>query len=769
MYQVFLSENDLILDNDRKVIPGAKIECFDPTSNTSIDIYTYDSANDDYVPADNPIYIGALSRPDHTYFCDRLVLCRLYKYLGNFSDPMIDDDTENWEFVREWLGAYNAVSSGTTEGTTYGLSGLLGTDPEIGTVTVVGYWTENDCEARQYVWDPTSVASADGGYIVKNPDIDTGRWILKFDGEYLPSTYYGVYPGREANINALLGYVDSIGTQKTAPGVYFVRGNYTDSTTALSTYKRILVDAGTTFTRETITCSDLKVIGKPTTPICDFYFSSTINTPVHSSWFKTAQRFFLCNAKHFIFDPGTSFSNSQITSTPTLVDCIIEGSERLPLTYATGQCLSLQNCDIVGDRIFNVSSDYLKFTNMNITDRWWVNSNASNWDVGSIANGNHIEAKSAAMNNLSIRNFNSPNVYMRFAAADGTQDIDLEGASISAFDASVRASSFLILRNCRIRGDMNLYHTMTLYNVWVNGNIDTSTAPNEGISITAYNSRLYFYNDLKPVSLTAYNSKVYTHSIFTANNLQLTLTDCDDVLVSLNYATDNTATTRVQTFKNCYLRSCTFGLKEAHFYNCYIDGGTYKFYPFKSGNDFYLRTTFSGCTINMSNALEYNKFYNTSDASSCYGCWSENKWVGNNFIGSNANGITMPLWGVASSELLFIRATNHPNHLCSGNVGKCPKEKASGLFLSSWSDGTIYGRSDHPSVKKMNLSTRAFPNLNEGYSGTFFSKFTQYACPIDPTSGYSFTHWGIFSIADDADFFAIGLYAGSDLGSIKIA
>lgn len=769
MYQVFLSENDLILDNDRKVIPGAKIECFDPTSNTSIDIYTYDSANDDYVPADNPIYIGALSRPDHTYFCDRLVLCRLYKYLGNFSDPMIDDDTENWEYVREWLGAYNAVSSGTTEGTTYGLSGLLGTDPEIGTVTVVGYWNENDCEARQYVWYPTSVASADGGYIVKNPDIDTGRWILKFDGEYLPSTYYGVYPGREANINALLGYVDSIGSYKTAPGVYFVRGSYTDSTTALSTYKRILVDAGTTFTRETITCSDLKVIGKPSTPICDFYFSSTINTPVHSSWFKTAQRFFLCNSKHFVFDPGTSFYNSAITSTITLTDCIIEGSERLPLTYGTGQCLFLQNCDIIGDRIFSVSNDYLKFSNMNITDRWWANSNVSNWDVGTIANGNHIEAKSAAMNYLTIRNFNSPNVYMRFAAADGTTDVDLEGASISAFDATVSASSFTTLRNCRIKGVMNLYQTMTLYNVWVNGNIDTSTAPNEGISITAYNSRLYFYNDSKPVSLTAYNSKVYTQSIFTANKLQLNLTDCDDVSVSLNYATDNTATTKVQTFKNCYMRNCTFGLKEAHFYNCYIDGGTYKFYPFKSGNDFYLRTTFSGCTIKLSNAIQYTKFYSGSDAASCYGMWSENKWVGNNFIGSNTNGITMPVWGDAPTENLYLRATSHPNHLCEGNSGNCPKEKPAGSWFASWSDGTIYGRPDHPTVKKMNLNTRAFIDLKKGYGFPMQTNFVKYPCPIDPTSGYSFVQMGLFTISEDGDFFSIGIYASSDQGNVKIA
>ena len=768
MYQVFLSENDLILDNDRKVIPGAKIECFDPTSNTSIDIYTYDSANDDYVPADNPIYIGALSRPDHTYFCDRLVLCRLYKYLGNFSDPMIDDDTENWEFVREWLGAYNAVSSGTTEGTTYGLSGLLGTDPEIGTVTVVGYWNENDCEARQYVWDPTSVASADGGYIVKNPDIDTGRWILKFDGEYLPSTYYGVYPGREANMNALLGYVDSIGTQKTAPGVYFVRGTYDGSTSPITTNKKILVDCDTKFTRDYFSCYDVQVVGDPTSWICDFYVTRP-DTVVHSSWFKSVTRFLTSGAKKLIIDNNNFFTNSVLSGQTVVENATIYGRSRLPITYSTASYLDLRNCTIVGREIFSPSTDYVKFTNMNITDRWWTSLNANQWSIGTINNGDRIEAKTAAMNTIVIRNFNSPGIYLKFITANGNTDINMEGATISKLDSDYNASVIRKLRNCTITGNLHLYpgQNLQLFNVRVEGYVDSSSLTGSN-TLNAYNCYLNFYNEAN-LTVFATQSSIYNQQQFSGGLMTFDLTDCEDVSLSLNYASDNTAHTPVQKFRNCNLRNCTMILKEGHFYECYIDGGTYKFYPYKSGNDFYLKSTFSGCTINMSNAIEYNKFYNTTDASDCYGMWSENKWVGNNFCGSNANGITMPLWAEAARELLFIRATNHPNHICSGNVGRCPKEKPAGMFLSSWSDGTIYGRSDHPEVKKMNLSTRAFPNLNDGYSGTFISKFVQYACPIDPSSGYNFTHWGIFSIADDADFFAIGLYASSALGNVKIA
>ena len=44
----FLKQEDLILDNNRQIIPGAKIEVFDPVSNTHVNIYTYDGSNERY-------------------------------------------------------------------------------------------------------------------------------------------------------------------------------------------------------------------------------------------------------------------------------------------------------------------------------------------------------------------------------------------------------------------------------------------------------------------------------------------------------------------------------------------------------------------------------------------------------------------------------------------------------------------------------------------------------------------------------------------------
>ena len=98
MFIPFISQKDRILDNNGQIIPGAKIEVFDPDSNNHIDIFTYDGSNDRYIIAPNPVYLNGNSSPEHTYYAKQLVLCRLYKYIGAFSDPRVDDDTANWLF-----------------------------------------------------------------------------------------------------------------------------------------------------------------------------------------------------------------------------------------------------------------------------------------------------------------------------------------------------------------------------------------------------------------------------------------------------------------------------------------------------------------------------------------------------------------------------------------------------------------------------------------------------------------------------------------------
>ncbi len=386
MYIPFLNQDELILDNRRQIIPGAKIEVFDPVSNNYVDIYTYDGSNERYTVATNPVYLNLQSRPEHTYFAKQLVLCRLYKYIGNFSDPRVDDDTNNWQFVREWNGAFseNEVKNDTI---VIGLAGLKEANTELGAVNVVGYWNEFDCEARTYVWDPNCNQTPDNGYIVKNDNIDNGRWILKFDGAYIPSTYYGVYPGKIANVNALLTYVDTVGSDqtKTAPGVYFVPGHY-ENTNWWTTSKRILIASNTQFDYG-VDCSWIDVKGKPTTWIGDLMPTDS-SCPIHSCWYKSARSFWGCASRHKYCD-GRNWTNNEIIAsmTNTSVTFYTSGGAALNTTTSDDNILIFNNCTVVGESPFLQRDSKCRFISMKFTDKYYLNHAIypANIDFGTIS------------------------------------------------------------------------------------------------------------------------------------------------------------------------------------------------------------------------------------------------------------------------------------------------------------------------------------------------------------------------------------------------
>lgn len=444
MYISFLNQDDLILDNNGKIIPGAKIEIYDPVSNTHVDVYTYDGSNERYVIAPNPIYLNGQSRPEHTYFSDRLVLCRLYKYIGNFSDPRVDDDTSNWLFIREWNGAFtqDTVKNDTI---IFGIESLKTANTELGSVTVVGYYNDHDCEARTYYWDANCTQTPDNGYIVKSNDKDTGRWILKFDGEYLPSTYYGVYPGSEANINALLTYVDTVGTAsiKTAPGVYFVRGDYKASSVALSTAKKVLIDNDSSFTRASITSSsDIKVIGGETNHfITDLYGVKT----AHSSWYKSLQGFLDSGAKELIFDESNNFTQASVmTKNTTLSNVHLVNNTNMYAKWMgfNNFTLTLDRCT-VDDHLFYPLTSRIFFQNMLVTDRYFYAPTVQNIDIS------HINCDDF---NFNLCNFDNAEIYLKWMYQKGNTDIDMQGRIVSDIDY---APSLTGLHNCR-------FNTLTL-------------------------------------------------------------------------------------------------------------------------------------------------------------------------------------------------------------------------------------------------------------------------------------------------------------------
>ena len=444
MYIPFLSQEDLILDNNHQIIPGAKIEVYDPISNNYVNVYTYDGSNEKYTIAPNPVYLNGQSRPEHTYFAKQIVLCRLYKYIGNFSDPRVDDDTNNWLFIREWNGAFteDTVKNDTI---VFGLDGLKSANTELGSVNVVGYYNDHDCEGRTYVWDANCTQTPDNGYIVKSNDKDTGRWILKFDGEYLPSTYYGVYPGSEANVNALLTYVDAVGTAsiKTAPGVYFVRGDYKASSVALTTAKKLLIDNDSSFTRASISSSsDIKVIGGKTNHfITDLYGVKT----AHSSWYKSLQGFLDSGANELIFDESNNFTQASVmTKNTTLSNVHLVNNTNMYADWMGfgNYTLTLDRCT-VDDHLFYPLTSKIFFQNMLVTDRYFYAPTVQNIDISYINCDDF---------NFNLCNFDNAEIYLKWMYQKGNTDIDMQGRIVSDIDY---APSLTGLHNCR-------FNTLTL-------------------------------------------------------------------------------------------------------------------------------------------------------------------------------------------------------------------------------------------------------------------------------------------------------------------
>ena len=739
-YIPFISQDDLVLDNQQRKIPGAKIEVLDPISNNPVDIFVYDGSNDTYTITTNPIYLDVYSRPEHTYFAKQLVLCRLYKYRGNFSDPMIDDDTNNWEFVREWNGCFHE-NEAKNDTIIYTFSSLQDANTDLGSVTVVGYWNQYDCEARTYVWDGTCVQTPDNGYIVKSNNKDTGRWILKFDGEYLPSTYYGVYPGREANINALLSYVDTVGTNatKTAPGVYFTRGDYTSSTVALSTAKKLLVDADTYFTNVSFTCGDVHVVGKTQTPITDFYITNP-NATVHSSWYKTISGFLVSGAKHLIFDSTNYFENHKLDNNHLLQNKILELSSFDMIDY-NGHYLTINNCDFIGERFIDGNDDYIRFQNMDITDKWFKAINPASLDFGRISDGHHIQATTLDINRIYLSNFLSADAWLKLvctnaeALSQSNLDVDLEGRTLNAV---VNYNVIGTIRNAVINSKYSGNPTggsIVFYNT--NATIGSVTAH----YFQGYDSKLTF--DSQPTytsgcMLVFKNCEVgqtpnYGQNWWTNSNSYVTAEECDwSVGIDYTNGDNNTPQSGRLSFRKCIMTQNNnfFRVKQITMDDCILDGQIIKIYPYKangvdSNQHYFMGAVFLNNKMTGSYPIELTKY----DDDNCFNVYFNGMmFVGNTMY--NGTGIECRYWqnrygnNAAEKFIAPVLWFNDPiyatvqGHSFSykNNVGNCPQENFKNMITTKSAFTQEY---QWPSYNTNSTDTqRIFPPLNQSISNS---------------------------------------------------
>ena len=673
-YIPILTQKDLVLDTNGKIIPNAKIEVLNPISSNPIDVFTYDAQNDRYVAATNPIFLNNESRPQHTYFVTQLAYCRLSKYMGDFMDPLTHSTAARYDFIRDWYGAFTSDDA-HNDTLVYGYSGLEQANPELGAVTVVGYWTDKDCEARTYVWDPNCVQDADGGYIVKNPELDTGRWILMFDGEYLPSTYYGVYPGHESTMNALLNYVATVGTAQkpTAPGIYFVPGSYTDSTVALVTNKKLLIDSDTSFLADSFTCTSVKVIGDSSNSIVDFVITDD-DQEAHSSWFRTIAGFLTCGAKTLYFDATNQFLQSKIIPyNITVSNARIVGKNRLPISsYQNNARVTYSNCTFVGEKFFN-STDRVGFAYTAIKDTWFSMSSANDFDFN-----DKIMCRSTSLNKVLLENFESVPVYVKALRAYGATTIDLAGRVVNT---TLDLNSFSDIRNVYANAiscyqSNNNSFDVTLTNVH-------AAVSFSGRYLTVKNSEIDLQSEPTCAAMWADDSRVTGYK-WTNHSRQIRANNCYWG-IGMEYATDNEHDTAYVEFINCtFQTNVMFTLKRAVMKRCTTDNNSIKFYPIKSEGVYYLNCTLENNVFNNTSPIEFTKF----DDDNCYDCMVNWTILGNTFAG-NTEGLRCRFWQNRIGQnynMRFIKTTVQ-NINYHGNLGQCPAEDMTGVSFEELNDG----------------------------------------------------------------------------------
>lgn len=679
MYRIpVVNQNERFLDIDEKPLVNGKIEILDPVSTNPLDIWTY--AEDEYTVLTNPVRLDVEGRTPHTVFCDRIVYIRVYKYLGldEWNQPM-------YEFVRDYYAGQNE----NTESREYviGISALKNLDPSANSsVNVLGYYTAYDCGMRTYVWDENCTLDQDGGYIIGSNVSDSGRWILSFDGMYIPSSYYGVYPGSISNMNALATYVGEINGKKTAPGIYFIPGHY-QNTAWFNTTKKLLISANSQFDAG-LNCSWVDVKGKPTTWIGDIMPSDS-SCPVYSSWYKNARSWWSCASRQKHCD-GRNWTNNQLTANVinTSVTFYTDGSNALN-TDTGNYYLVFNRCSFVGPGSFLQRDSKCRFQDMHFTDRMYLNHT--------------ITPENIEFTNLSGQycvfdadEFADITNMAKVAYKNGVTELDFKNHSATTVDCTEYTSVINGTFNTMTFGK-NDSNQETLKNVTVSNSLVYS-----GKSLNAVNStiRLTSFPNLNSIYVSD-NSTI--KSGFT---LSQGYVSCNDSTWSMD-----TAKTVTAVFNDSIITS-TIRSNWISVYNSRISSGIIQVYPYTESSP---SSHYAFKCIFENNTFDTDVAFIPDGLSDIY--WNV-RITNNTFNGSK--GLTCPYWvdiTTAKRAIAPYTTSGVVHHVdYAGNNGNCPKDRYTGQldcslvqYWYSWNPAWMRGKTN-PQVQ-YKVSVRTLPRF----------------------------------------------------------
>lgn len=649
---------------------------------TDIKAKTYTiEGNNGFVEAPNPVLLHG-GMPDDSLFVELgLYGLKIERYTGpegQMSAESPDEYFEQIDYLEAGMDFDPQASSANVVDT---IGDLENADPALKFVTVLWHDTAGDCIPRQYFWDAGAQDNIDGGYVVGSEVSDTGRWILLWADEILPCTVYGVTPSNISNLNLLLNYPDTVGSLHlvTAPCVRFVSGTYTPNFT-YATDKELVFDGDAKFTAATFQCPRARVMGNQPSFIADFEFSAH-DAEAHSSWFRTLQGFWHCGAKFLFCDSTNYFTSTLLTTNVSLADKVVIGNGRLPNTYANGVYFVVgANTSITG-RIFS-SADFVAITATGWGDG--IFATTGTWDPGLISAGHHIQFS------------NVPDLDL-FENADRWVKTMVERRE--RFNSTVWSDFTLDLQNRRLDNlapgkfteiRNGTFNRLTIHNSGADITLRNVTASDFILScryISVYDSDISFSMEPSISAIWGYDSRINSSMQWKAPSVQAIFERCWIGIV-FNRVTNNEHTEALLSFTECqFQHNVGATTKNLEMYRCKTDNGAFKIYPYKNGDNYYLKAVLIGNNFNSASPVEFTKI-DTLDGrfqEECYDCILQWNIVGNTFVG-NSEGLRMRYWQNRTGSYYtrtFVKAGSGIHSITyEGNVGNCPSDNMRGVSIS---------------------------------------------------------------------------------------
>ena len=438
-------------------------------SDTLADTYTLEAGT--FVQAENPVLLHA-GIPDDTLFADAgIYRLKVEKYTGPTGSLSVESPDGYFEQIDIYEVGFDWDSESSSATVVENMEDLATVDPSVGSVTVLCHDSLGDCVPRTYIWDESAVDTVDGGYVVGSNVSDTGRWILLWGDEILPCTVYGVTPENTGNLNLLLNYPLLVGSFHivTAPCVRFLPGDY-DVYSTFVTDKELCFDDGARFTAATFTCPCARTFGGNSSYVADFNFTDKA-TVAHSSWFRSVYSFWTCGASTLIIDATNYFTNKMVYSSAHVNQATIVGRTRIDATYGANGYLYIENCTIVGAKIFSPSLDRIRFRLMDVKLEWFNSTDYRNFDFGLISQGHRLQVRTRAdVNQLSIENFlQEPSIFVLAILAD--EQTVLDGTGLEIHDVLATNEQLTTIKNVAYTGSISDSACNNWQNVTVSGTL----------------------------------------------------------------------------------------------------------------------------------------------------------------------------------------------------------------------------------------------------------------------------------------------------------